>query len=204
MRSPWSRAATVYDWQLPLERVALRTMVAMMAISSSDSLLDVGTGTGAVLREVKRTGVRPAGAIGVDVSDRMLSRARSLVPVGTELRHIDARTLSLPDASVDVVTAAYLLHLLTAGVRAELLREVHRVLVPGGRLGVVTMAPPRRKPTRLLSAPVRAAARRASGLLAGLRPLDPADDLRTAGFEVDAVRRTALGYPSVCVRATRR
>jgi ubiquinone/menaquinone biosynthesis C-methylase UbiE len=191
--------------QLALERPALRTLVAMMAISPSDALLDVGTGTGAFLRELERAGVRPAGAIGVDPSDRMLARARAVVPAGTELRRADAGALPLPDASVDVVTAAYLLHLLTAEVRAEVLRELGRVLVPGGRLGVVTVAPPKRGLLpRLAGAPVRAAAARSSGLLAGLRPLDPRDDLRSAGFGVDAVRRTATGYPSLCVRARRR
>jgi ubiquinone/menaquinone biosynthesis C-methylase UbiE len=202
--SPWSRAARLYDWQLPLERPALRTLLELLAVSPSDSLLDVGTGTGAVLREVERSGGRPARAIGVDVSDRMLARARAVVPVGTELRRADARALPLPDASIDIATCVYLLHLLPAEVRTEVLRELHRVLVPEGRLGVVTVAPPKRALAKLVSAPVRAAAARSSGVLAGLRPLDPADDLRIAGFEVDAVRRTTIAYPSLCVSARRR
>ena len=202
--NPWSRAARLYDLQLALERRALRTLVAMMEISPSDTLLDVGTGTGAVLRELARASVRPARAIGVDPSDWMLARARAVVPEDTELLRADARENPLPDASVDVVTAAYLLHLLPADVRADVLRELFRVLVPGGRLGVITVAPPKRSLSRLASAPVRAAAAPSSGLLAGLRPLDPRDDLRRAGFNVEAVRRTATGYPSLCVRARRR
>jgi ubiquinone/menaquinone biosynthesis C-methylase UbiE len=203
--NPWSRAATLYDLQLALERRALRTLVEMMDISPSDTLVDVGTGTGAFLRELAIAGVRPARAIGVDSSDRMLARARTVVPPDTELRRADAGELPLPDGSVEVVTAAYLLHLLSADVRAEVLRELGRVLAPGGRLGVVTVAPP--KPgvlPKLISAPVRAAAARSSGLLGGLRPLDPGDDLRSCGFDVEAVRRTAAGYPSLCVRARRR
>jgi len=202
--SPWSRAARLYDWQLPLERPALRMLVELLAVSPSDSLLDVGTGTGALLREVERSGGRPARAIGVDVSDRMLARTRAVVPPGTELRRADARALPLPDASADVITCAYLLHLLTGEVRTEVLRELRRVLVPGGRLGVVTVAPPKHALAKLVSAPVRAAAARSSGLLAGLRPLDPAADLQAAGFQVDAVHRTAIGYPSLCIRAIRR
>lgn len=179
-------------------------LVELLAVSPSDSLLDVGTGTGGLLREVERSGGRPARAIGVDVSDRMLARTRAVVPLGTELRRADARALPLPDASADVITCAYLLHLLTGEVRAEVLRELRRVLVPGGRLGVVTVAPPKHALAKLVSAPVRAAAARSSGLLAGLRPLDPAADLQAAGFQVDAVHRTAIGYPSLCIRAIRR
>lgn len=175
-----------------------------MAISPSDTLLDVGTGSGAVLREVECLGLRPARMIGIDESGPMLARAQAVLPAGTELRRADARALPLTDASVDVATCAYLLHLLTADARAAVVLELHRVLVPGGRLGTVTVAPPKRGLTRLLSAPSRTAAMRSSGLLAGLRPLDPRDDLEAAGFEVDAVHRTLTGYPSLCVLARRR
>jgi ubiquinone/menaquinone biosynthesis C-methylase UbiE len=176
----------------------------MLAISPSETLVDVGTGTGAVLREIERCGVRPARAIGVDDSDPMLERARAVLPGRAELRRADARALPLAQASVDVATCAYLLHLLTADARAEVLRQVHAVLVPGGRLGTVTVAPPKRALARFVSAPVRAAAGRSTGLLASLRPLDPSDDLRAAGFEVEATRRVLIGYPSLCVRAIRR
>jgi len=176
----------------------------MVAISDSDTLLDVGTGTGAVLRELERLAVQPARAIGVDVSKPMLARARATLSPGTELLAADARALPLADASVDVATCAYLLHLLPTTARAAVLREIHRVLVPCGRLGVVTVAPPKGWLAKLVSAPVRAAAERSSGVLGGLRPLDPRDELRAAGFDVDATRRVSLGYPSLCVVARRR
>ncbi len=95
----------------------------MVAISGSDTLLDVGTGTGAVLRELKRLAVRPARAIGVDVSKPMLARARATLSPGTELLAADARALPLADASVNVATCAYLLHLLPTTARAAVLRS---------------------------------------------------------------------------------
>lgn len=122
----------------------------MVAISASDTMLDVGTGTGAVLREVERLAVHPARAIGVDVSKPMLARARTTLPPGTELLAADARALPLADASVDVATCAYLLHLLPTTARAAVLRELHRVLAPGGRLGVVTVAPPKHGLAKLI------------------------------------------------------
>lgn len=176
----------------------------MVAISASDTLLDVGTGTGAVLREVERLAVQPARAIGVDVSKPMLARARATLSPGTELLVADARALPLADASVDVATCAYLLHLLPTTARAAVLRELHRVLAPGDRLGVVTVAPPKRGLARLMSAPVRAAGERSTGVLAGLRPLDPRGELRAAGFEAGSTRHVSIGYPSLCVVARRR
>lgn len=177
----------------------------MLAVSDSDALLDVGTGTGGVLREVERLPVAPARMIGVDASRPMLSRARGVLSPAAELLAADARALPLADASIDVATCAYLVHLLPAAARAAALGEIHRVLVPGGRLGVVTVAPPKGALARLLlSAPLRSAAHHSSGVLAGLRPLDPREELRAAGFDVGAARRVRRGYPSLCVVARRR
>lgn len=112
--------------------------------------------------------------------------------------------MPLADASFDVATCSYLLHLLSRQDRADVVAELARVLVGGGRLGVVTVAPPAGSLARLVSFPVRRLAQRSSGALAGLRPLDPSGELRAAGFEVELVRRVRGGYPSLCVAATRR
>jgi ubiquinone/menaquinone biosynthesis C-methylase UbiE len=200
---PWSRVARWYDWQLPLERPALRALVGMVAISGGDTLLDVGTGTGGVLREMERRGVSPARTIGADASEPMLARARAAVSPKTELIRADARALPMADATVDVVTCSYLLHLLAPETRGDVLAEIRRVLRPGGRLGIVTVAPPRSALTGLITAPVRAAAERSSGALAGLRSLDPSTELERAGFTVEVTRRVRAAPPSLCVRAKR-
>ncbi|MEJ7876893.1 MAG: hypothetical protein WKF62_09545, partial [Solirubrobacterales bacterium] len=54
-----------------------------------------------------------------------------------------------------------------------------------------------------ISAPVRIAARRSGGRLAALRSLDPAPELAEAGLRELARRRTACGYPSLCLVAGR-
>jgi len=136
---PWSRVARWYDWQLPLERPALRALVGLLAISGGDTLLDVGTGTGGVLREVEWRAVSPARTIGIDASEPMLARARAAVAPNTELICADAQALPVADASVDVVSCSYLLHLLAPKARADVLAEIRRVLRPGGRLGVLTV-----------------------------------------------------------------
>jgi ubiquinone/menaquinone biosynthesis C-methylase UbiE len=199
----WSRVAGVYDWQLAFERRPIRAMLSMVAVGERDRLLDVATGTGAVLRELGDTAPPPGRVVGVDASAEMVARARRAVGPDVELVRADAVALPFADASFDVATCAYLLHLLDRSARADVLRELARVLTPAGRLGVVTVAPPHGALSAALSWPVRAAARRSTGVLAGLRGLDPRDDLRAAGFEVDGARRVALGYPSLCVAARR-
>lgn len=177
-------------------------MLSMLAISEADRLLDLGTGTGAVLRELGTHADQPARAVGIDSSVAMLARAERALAPTIELVHADATALPFADSEFDAATCAYLLHLLDPPARADVLREVVRVLSPGGRLGVVTVAPAVGRLARALSWPVLAGARRSNDALGGLRPLDPRNELRAAGFRIGAARRMAFGYPSLCVLAT--
>lgn len=197
--SAWDRVARLYDLQLPLERAALRLAVEMAEVEPEDRALDLGCGTGGVLSELAGRRAAPRAAVGVDPSARMLARVPPL-PAGWRLVRAEASALPFGDRSFDLVTAAYLLHLLDAGGRAGALREARRVLRPGGRLVAVTVAPPRsERLARAIDRGFRAV--RAGGPLAGLRPLDPTAELRAAGFAVHGRRRTARGYPSLIVAA---
>ncbi len=198
--SSWDRAARFYDLQLWLERAALGVAIDMAEIGADDRLLDIGAGTGGLLRELAKRGAAPRDAIGVDVSPKMLARAPAL-PAGWRLARGDAAQLRLPDRSFDVVTATYLLHLLDPGKRAAVLTEVRRVLRSRGRLVVVTVAPPRSQMLARTLDRVFRPTRAGSGVLAGLRPLDPRPDLEEAGFAVQGTRRSCRGYPSLIVAA---
>lgn len=196
--SEWGGVAALYDLQLPLERPALRTALDLADPLPQERLLDLGTGTAGVLRELARRHARPARVIGIDVSREMLARAPAL-PDGWELRLADARSLPFDDESFDVVTAAYLLHIVEETARPQIVRECARVLRAGGRLVTVTPAPPR----SLLFARFLSVTGRPSGPFAGLRPLDPRPELSGCGFSVTGVRRVLRGYPSLCVLARR-
>ena len=198
----WSRIAAFYDWQLPLERQALTAAIALAQPRRYDELLDVGTGTGGLLRELARCPERPYEAVGIDVSGAMLHRA-PVLPEGWSVRKADARRLAFADGAFSVVTAAYLLHVVDAVTRAEIVRECRRVLRAGGRLVTVTPALPRTRLARMLYAPLAAAAGSSGGPAAGFRPLDPRPELAEAGFTVVATRYVGSGYPSLCVLASR-
>jgi len=197
----WDRLAPLYDWQLPLERNAIRTAADLARPSPGDRLLDLATGSGAMLRELAARPEAPAEAVGVDASARMLARVPPLPP-GWDVAQADATELPFADDSFDLATVAYLLHLLDRPRRTAVLAELARVLRPRGRLVTVTVAPPRRP--RAAAAVERAfdAGLARLGPLAGLRPLDPRPDLAAAGFEPTVARRTGRGYPSLTVSAT--
>jgi ubiquinone/menaquinone biosynthesis C-methylase UbiE len=102
----WDRLARAYDRQLPLERPALRALLELLEPGETERLLDVGTRTAALLRELARRPRPPERAVGLDSSVEMLARAGPL-PRGWELVTGEAEGLPSEDGSFDVVTATY-------------------------------------------------------------------------------------------------
>jgi ubiquinone/menaquinone biosynthesis C-methylase UbiE len=182
----WDVVAPVYDLQLKIERPAIETALDLAEPRPTDRLLDVATGSGAVLRALARRFPRPDEAIGVDASSGMLARVPAL-PEGWRVVRGDARALPFPNERFDLATCVYLLHLLDLRARRRVLVEIHRVLAPGGRLVTVTPVAP---PTTF-----GAVLRR----IAGRYLLDPRADLECAGLTVPAARYVRAGYPSLCV-----
>ena len=100
-------------------------------------VLDICCGTGDMTNAL--LALRPAAAepvTGLDFSAQMLNRARTKY-TAANARWIegDAMHLPFPDASLDLVTAAFGFRNLTN--YAEGLAEIHRVLRPGGQLGIL-------------------------------------------------------------------
>ncbi len=97
-------------------------------------VVDLGTGAGVHLPEIRRL-ARGACIVGVDRSPGMLELARQQ---GVPLVQMDGVELGFHDSSVDLVVMAFVLFHLDDPVVA--LREVRRVLRPGGAVGTVTWA----------------------------------------------------------------
>jgi SAM-dependent methyltransferase len=102
-------------------------------IRKGDRVLDVACGTGVLTREAARL-AGPTGAVtGLDLSPEMLAVAARLSP---ELRWQEGsgQSLPFPDQSFDAVISQFGLMFFPDPVAG--LREMMRVLVPGGRLAV--------------------------------------------------------------------
>jgi arsenite methyltransferase len=105
-------------------------------IRAGETVLDIGCGAGMDLLLAARQ-VAPTGrAIGVDMTDAMVERARSSARAAglaqVEVRKGDATSLPVESASVDVVISNSVLNLVPEKERA--FQEIARVLKPGGRL----------------------------------------------------------------------
>ncbi|MBT2442495.1 class I SAM-dependent methyltransferase [Streptomyces sp. ISL-36] len=99
--------------------------VLRLVPTGARTLLDVACGTGLVTERLTREGLRVYGA---DASYGMARKAARRLPGRVALA--DARRLPLPDASVDAVSAVWLLHLVP--FVDEVVAEAARVLRPGG------------------------------------------------------------------------
>jgi demethylmenaquinone methyltransferase/2-methoxy-6-polyprenyl-1,4-benzoquinol methylase len=140
VRSMFDRIAPVYDAMNRLMTAGLdrrwRRETAAAVVHPGDRVLDVACGTGDLALAAAAAGGR---VTGIDFSTRMLERARRKSSA-VEWLEADALALPFDDASFDVVTSGF-------GVRnlADLeagLRELRRVLGPGGRIGVLEITQP--------------------------------------------------------------
>lgn len=198
----WDRLSARYDRQLWLERASLRTAASLLAANHEESLLDLGTGTGGLLRELAHRKPRPHRALGVDRSAAMLARVPPL-PSGWATTVADARALPFESGSFDAAGACYLLHVLSGADQRAVLGELLRVLRPGGRLVVVTPAIPARGAARWIARALDWLAADRPDRYGGLRALDPRGKLVRAGFEILETRWSARGYVAICVLARR-
>jgi SAM-dependent methyltransferase len=110
-------------------------MADAAGIGPGDLVLDVACGTGVLAREaLRRTG---GGVTGLDLNDGMLAVAKQRES-GIDWRQGDAAALPFLDRSFTAVVSQFGLMFMPDRVQA--LREMWRVLSPGGRLAVAVWA----------------------------------------------------------------
>jgi SAM-dependent methyltransferase len=111
-----------------------RALLGGIKLRPGDRVLEVGCGSGEVIRELARIGPTRVSIVGVDSDPIAVSMAqRNTVDLeGVSLLRMDARALTFADATFDFAcTSRVLLHVSNP---ALVLSEMARVLVPGGRL----------------------------------------------------------------------
>jgi len=133
------------DWLLPLYdpfsrlfrmESALRRLVEQAGLAPGQQVLDLGCGTGALTLLSKRAkpGIE---IVGLDPDAKALARARHKAEdagLALRLEQGFGDALPFPDESFDRVLSSFMFHHLETAQKPAVLREVHRVLRPGGEL----------------------------------------------------------------------
>lgn len=130
------------------EHVAREKGLAALGIAEGENVLEIGYGTGHSLVSLAEAVGNTGTVFGVDISDGMLKVSEKRVTeagVADRVNLSVANTPPLPfkDQTFDAVSMSFTLELFPLETIPTVLEEIKRVLKPGGRLGVVSMALPK-------------------------------------------------------------
>jgi ubiquinone/menaquinone biosynthesis C-methylase UbiE len=139
----YQRIAPVYDLlDLPFERRRYQALRPLMFQNLGGRLLDAGIGTG------RNCAFYPPNAIvsGIDTSPAMLERAHRRCPTlaaGGRLYQMDVTHLEFPTGSFDAAVSTFLFCVLPNDLQVPALRELGRVVKPGGLIRLLEYVRPR-------------------------------------------------------------
>ena len=177
---------------------------AVAALRPGERVLDLGSGGGIdVLLSARRVG-ETGFAYGVDMTDEMLelahANAAAAGAANVEFLKGTIEDVPLPDASVDVVISNCVINLSVD--KPRVLAEMHRVLAPGGRIGLSDVVAEDH-----LTEADRAERGSYVGCIAGaLSRREYLEGLAAAGFvdaEVEFTHEAAPGMHGAIIRATK-
>ncbi len=193
----WDDHVAVYEAAFePLSNAFARRALAMLDLRADETLIDVAAGSGGAALLAAECG---ADVLAIDAASAMVARTRARAARTPHAGHIRAEAmngmaLELPDEHFDAALSVFGVILFPDAERG--MREIARVLRPGGRAAIVTWTEPERYE---LAARVIAAVAAVNGpqgppvsLPAQLRYRDPADFralFDASGLKVTAIER---------------
>ncbi|APD84508.1 methyltransferase [Mycobacterium intracellulare subsp. chimaera] len=116
-------------------------LVVLSGAQPGEHVLDVGCGTGYFTRRIARAVGLGGTVVGIDPAQRMLDHARQHSPANCSYQRAGAEDLPFADESFDRVVSSLAFHHLPLDRRSDAMREMFRVLRPGGCLFIADIPP---------------------------------------------------------------
>jgi ubiquinone/menaquinone biosynthesis C-methylase UbiE len=143
-RDFYDRFGSKQDWQRFYEDPAVADLIEHLPLGSANSAIEFGCGTGRLAeRMLARHMSMEATYLGLDVSSTMVKLAeRRLLRFGSRAKVLlttGETKLGLESSQFDLFLSVYVLDLLAENDIRALIVEAHRVLKPGGLLGLVSL-----------------------------------------------------------------
>ena len=145
-REYYDRISAFYDWLGgTFERKAAERALDYLKIQNSESVLEIGFGTGHCLQQIALLVGKTGKAYGIDISNGMLEVTRKRLEKASlldrvELYQGDASNLPYSNETFDAVLMSFTLELFDTPEIPQVLKELERVLKVGGRLGIVSLS----------------------------------------------------------------
>ena len=118
-------------------------LAALSGVRPGDKVLDVGCGTGYFTRVMAEAVASGGTVVGVDPSREVIARARRVTRMANcTFSEGTAEALDAAGGSYDAVVSSLMIHHLPETLRPQAIREMFRVLRPGGRVLVADFRPP--------------------------------------------------------------
>jgi ubiquinone/menaquinone biosynthesis C-methylase UbiE len=175
-RKFYDRFGSRQDSQAFYEDAALDELIDHAAFEHCTRVFEFGCGTGRFAERLLEQHL-PADAsyFGIDISRTMIDIANRRLSLYADRASVEqsdgAVTFPLPDQSVDRVVSTYVLDLLAHTDIQHALAEARRVLVPGGKLCLVSLTSGKSFISRFVSGLWSTAFRLYAPLVGGCRPI---------------------------------
>jgi len=206
----YDRLGSRQDWQGFFENPAINEMIAHATFESAHSVFEFGCGTGAFAARLVQHHLPPdARYVGLDISGTMVSLARErLKPWSDRARVLQSDgspCIPEPDRSFDRFVSTYVFDLLSPDFIDQLLSEAHRLLLPGGKLCLVSMTFGASSLSRAVCWGWQRLWRLSPGIVGGCHPLELSGYLRSEWWKPDQQTKvTSWGVTSEILVASAR
>jgi ubiquinone/menaquinone biosynthesis C-methylase UbiE len=206
----YDRLGLRQDWQGFFENPAINELIANAAFESAHSVFEFGCGTGNLAaRLLQRDLPKDARYVGVDISSTMALLAKKRLKPWSERANVHQSDGSplIPewDCCFDRFVSTYVFDLLSPDFIDQLLSQAHRLLVPGGKLCLISMTFGTTSASRAICWGWQRLWRLRPGIVGGCHPIELSEYLRPEWWKPDhQATLTSWGVSSEVLVATAR